>query len=126
MISVTLSIGSNCDNRDQAVKNAIEWLKSILIEGTSSRIYETSCAGKTGKPYTNAVMKGFFNGDAFQLNDIIKNKEHEMGRTPKCRENGDVPIDIDIVICNGTIFKEWDYRQKFFKIGYEELGGAPD
>ena len=123
MISVILSIGSNCGDRKHFVEEAIQWLKTLLIETKHSEIYETPCALKQGKPYINAVMEGYFSGDAFQLNELLKDKEKEMGRTSKCRENGDVPIDIDIVICDRVIFKEWDYRQKFFRIGYEQLGG---
>lgn len=121
MINVTLGVGSNCGDRMKLVEQALEWLKSVLIETKVSSIYETPCAKKVGKPYVNVVVQGFYSGDAFQLNDLLKEKEHEMGRTAECKAKGDVPIDIDIVICDGTIYKPWDYRQKFFRIGYEEI-----
>ena len=121
MISVVIGIGSNCGDRNQSVSRSIAWLETLLMQTKCSRIYETPCALKIGKPYMNAVVKGYFNGDAFQLNDLLKEKEHERGRNAECREKGDVPVDMDIVICDNQIYKPWDFRQKFFRIGYEEI-----
>lgn len=121
MISVVISIGSNCGDRKALVSEAIKWLCSILIQTEVSEIYETPCAKESGKPYMNAVIKGFFQGDGFQLEDLLKEKEHQMGRTSECRDRGDVPIDLDIVIMDGEIVKNWDYRQKFFTLGYNQI-----
>lgn len=123
MISVTIGIGSNCGDRQSSVKHAVDWLKSILMQTKCSEIYETPCALKIGKPYLNAVITGFYSGDGFQLEDLLKDKEREMGRNNRSRLSGVVPIDMDIVICDGEILKEWDYRQKFFQIGYKAIGG---
>ena len=121
MVSVVISIGSNCGDREALVRETIEWLKTLLIQIQHSSIYETPCAKSCGKPYMNSVVKGFYQGDGIELEDLLKEKEHEMGRTSSCREKGEVPIDIDIVILNGDIAKAWDYRQKFFQLGYSQL-----
>lgn len=122
MISVVLSIGSNCGDRRHNVEKAIEWLKSQLIEVKVSDIYETPCALKNEMPsYLNAVVKGVYQGIGYDLEEALKDKEREMGRNSECRAKGEVPIDIDIVICDGEIWREWDYRQKFFTIGYSQI-----
>ena len=121
MVSVVLSLGSNCGNRQSQIEGALDWLKETLMQTEASSIYETPCAMKAGRPYLNAVVKGFFSGTGEELEDLLKEKEKEMGRTSKCRERGDVPIDIDIVVMNGGIVREWDFRQKFFQQGYSEL-----
>lgn len=121
MIKVVIGIGSNCGDRKAKVEEGLEWLKSQLMQTKSSTIYETPCALKAGKPYMNSVIFGYFSGDAFQLENLLKEKEESMGRDSECRKRGDVPIDMDIVICDNEIYKEWDYRQKFFRIGYEML-----
>ena len=121
MVSVVISIGSNYGDRESNMKIALTWLEKELMQVKSSRIYETPCALKAGKPYLNAVISGFYQGDGFQLENLLKEKEREMGRNFQCREKGDVPIDIDLVICDRVIKKEWDFRQKFFQIGYKEL-----
>ena len=124
MVAVVISIGSNCGKREELVKEAIEWLKSILFQFSESEVYETPCAKLSGKPYMNAVVEGFYQGDGINLEDLIKEKEHNMGRTAECRQRGDVPIDMDIVIMNGDIVKPWDYRQRFFQLGFSQLQNA--
>ena len=121
MVSLVLSIGSNCGDRKALVSEAITWLRSVLIQVDCSDIYETPCAKAMGNPYMNAVLKGFYQGDGYEIEGLLKDKEREMGRTAQCREKGDVPIDIDIVILDGDITKPWDYRQKFFQIGFSQI-----
>lgn len=121
MISVVISIGSNCGERKENVARAIDWLNTFLIEMKSSEIYETPCALKAGKPYINAVVKGFYEGVGYDLEDLLKEKEKEMGRNRECRERGDVPVDMDIVIMNNEVVKTWDYNQKFFKTGFSQI-----
>ncbi|MCH5230049.1 MAG: 2-amino-4-hydroxy-6-hydroxymethyldihydropteridine diphosphokinase [Muribaculaceae bacterium] len=121
MVSVVIGIGSNFGNRKENVEKAMIWLQSILIETKCSAVYETPCASNSGKNYMNAVISGVYQGTGFELEDILKEKEKEMGRNHLRREAGEVPIDLDIVICDGEILKKWDYRQKFFRIGYLQL-----
>ena len=121
MINVVISIGANCGNRREAVGEAIRNLREILQEFRCSEIYETPCAGREGRPYVNAVVSGMFNAGKEQLEKILKAYETDYGRDAACRERGDVPIDIDIVMVNGEILKAWDFRQKFFQIGFRQL-----
>lgn len=121
MVSVTICIGSNCGDRKNYVLNAVEWLKEILIQTKSSSVYETPCALKSDKNYYNAVVTGYYQSIGEDLDMILKDKEREMGRDSQCRHLGLVPIDMDIVILNGEIVKPWDYKQKFFKIGYSQI-----
>lgn len=125
MVKIVVSIGSNCGDRKALVEEAIAWLKTLLIQTKCSGIYETPCAKNTGTPYMNAVISGYYQGEGIDVKDtleeILKDKEYKMGRTTRCREAGEVPIDMDIVLLNGDIIKAWDYRQKFFQIGYQEI-----
>ena len=121
MVSVVISIGSNCEDKKAKVEEALIWLKSLLIQPKSSEIYETPCALKIGNCYMNAVISGFYQGDGMQLEEILKEKEKEMGRNEAARKKGEVLIDLDIVILNNEIVKNWDYRQTFFQIGYRDI-----
>lgn len=120
-MEVVLGLGSNYGERRKNIISIISWLEGILLNMKKSRIYETPCALKSGRPYMNAVVLGDYTGTIVDLNQILKEKEIEFGRDDEGRSRGDVPIDIDIVIANGDIIKEWDYRQKFFQIGYQEI-----
>ena len=121
MLSVVISVGSNCGDRKANVKRGLEWLKSILMQTKCSGIYETPCALKSGLSYMNAVISGYYEGPGYDLDDRLKLKERELGRTAQCRERGEVPIDLDIVMENNEVVKDWDFRQKFFQIGYREI-----
>ena len=120
-MNVVIGVGANCGDRKVAVENALCWLHSQLRESEASAIYETPCARKTGKEYMNAVIAGVYPGLLEQLQDSLKEYEEKMGRTSECRERGEVPMDLDIVICDNSVVKEWDFRQRFFIIGYEEI-----
>ena len=121
MVKVVIGVGSNCGDRRKSVSEAINWLKTLLIQVKVSDIYETPCARKTGKPYMNAVLSGVYQGIGYDLEDILKEKEIKMGRTSECRDKGDVPVDLDIVIMDNDIIRQWDFRQKFFQIGYTQI-----
>lgn len=122
MPSFVISLGSNCGDRKANINKAIELIRKDLIPDLKvSEIYETPCVGKAGNPYMNAVAKGNYSFPEEILSRHLKSIETQMGRNKECRLKGDVPIDIDIVMKNSLILKDWDYRQRFFKIGYEDL-----
>ena len=118
---IVISVGANCGDRKGEVSAAIHWLGSLMQEQKTSRIYETPCVGDDVRPYLNAVISGIYEGDISSLETNLKNYEVMVGRDLECRERGDVPVDIDLVICDGKILKPWDFKQKFFRIGFEEV-----
>ena len=121
MIEVVLGLGANCGDREKSLSDTLRWLGSFLCRFRHSAIYETPCMGKEGAPYMNSVASGIYSGSLSSFSEILKERERISGRDEACRQKGDVPIDIDIVICDGKVLKEWDFRQKFFRTGYEEL-----
>ncbi len=56
-----------------------------------------------------------------ELNSAFKAYERACGRDEECRSKGLVPIDLDIVMWNGDVVREKDYKQQFFKIGWEQI-----
>lgn len=123
MVSLVLSVGSNTGDRRNSVTSAVEWLKKILIDFNCSDIYETPCVKMTGSHYMNCVVRGKFHGELSLLDNKIKDYEKAMGRDEISRSQNLVPIDIDIVIAEGEILREWDYNQKFFQQGFMKLKG---
>lgn len=117
--SVVVCIGSNvnCQN----VRSAIAWLKHTLYFTDCSSIYSTPPVNEPGMPYDNAVVIGHTELSIDQLNNLFKDYELDEGRTPESRKLGIVPIDIDIVIYDNRVIREWDFRQNFFQIGFSEL-----
>lgn len=119
MTELVLSLGSNCSHEN--VEKAIEWLASQLNEISCSGLYETPPAKGKGDNYVNAVIMANTSLQLEELNRSFKEYERRVGRDDDCRRTDCVPIDIDIVIYEGKVVREWDYRQDFFKIGYRML-----
>lgn len=120
-VEVVICIGSNCGDKYQNVHKGIKWINSIFSTLHASTIYATpDCKGGPRK-YMNAVAIGNTDIELQQLEIMCKNFEKEMGRDKKAREAGDVPLDIDIVVYNGKIVRETDYKREFFKIGFDQL-----
>ena len=122
MNKVVLSLGSNCGEREKSVRQAIGWLSRVLGDARCSTIYETPEMYGKGAPYMNAVMIAESRYDYAELNCCLKQYELRCGRDEACRQRGDVPIDIDLVIWNNAVVRTIDYSARFFRIGYEELG----
>ena len=121
MMRVILSLGSNHGERSEQLEKAIDWLGGILYNINVSKIYETPCALKQGLPYLNCVVGCEADIPIENLDHLLKEYENQNGRTKECRESGKVPIDIDIVMADNKVLKEWDFRQNFFKIGYLDI-----
>lgn len=107
------------------MEKAVKWLSSILSDFEVSPFYRTLPVNGGSKDYINAVARGYTDMCQDAFNERIKRFEILSGRDDTCRERGLVPIDIDIVICNGEVVREWDFRQKFFQKGFLELPGSP-
>lgn len=126
MIKVLLSIGSNYGEREQNVSLAAKNLSKILFFFKESPVYETEGAGlKSGMTrYYNCVVEGYFPRTLEELETLLKRMEKEAGRDATRRERGEVPLDIDIVVADSVILKEWDFKQQFFQYGYSFIQNA--
>lgn len=114
-------IGSNCGDREANVVSALDWLSGLLIDFRHSPIYASpDCLGGK-REYLNAVAIGKSDLTPERLNALCKEFEFSQGRDFKAREQGEVPVDVDIVVYDGKVLKERDYASEFFLIGYRQL-----
>lgn len=120
-VEVFLSVGSNCGNRHSQVESGIGWLRDLLLNVKVSSIYSTGDCHGGPRDYYNAVVKGLTSMKIEDLDLMCKVFESNHGRTPDARSQGDVPIDIDVVVFDNEIIRPKDFRQKFFQIGYRQL-----
>lgn len=114
-------IGSDCGNREEAVKEALGWLSRNLDYFECSSVYETPPVGHCGSNYMNAVAVGRSSISLEEMDSLCKDYEVEHGRDDEARMAKRVPIDIDIVMADRKILREKDYKCGFFKIGYRQL-----
>jgi len=92
-----------------------------MSECEASDIYETPEIHGRGEPYMNAVLSGRTGMELETLERLTKEYETGAGRDAAARNAGRVPIDIDIVIWDGTVVRPKDYSQSFFRICYKSV-----
>lgn len=117
----TIGLGSNSDDREQQINQAIEHITSYLSKSTVSSIYETEAVNGKDAPYLNAVIHGISPVGSAALNKYLKDWELSHGRTPESHDDGVVTIDLDLVIFDSHILRQKDFERHYFNIGYREL-----
>lgn len=122
MNRVVISLGSNVEDRMARVAAAMTWIQSILRSSACSGIYETDDFHPTGRKYCNAVVAGYIDMTADEIETMTLRYERDSGRDDSARLRGDVPIDIDLVICNGRVLRANDMEREYFLKGYLEIG----
>lgn len=121
---VAVSLGSNFGDRSGNVARALDWLSGQMIDCRCSHIYETAEVSGLGSPYMNAVLLGRTSSDRDSLVAATKDYELVNGRTPESRGRGEVAIDIDIVVWDGSVERPVDFSREFFRIGYRAVRGV--
>ena len=116
-----LSIGSNVGNREKQISDAIRHLESLAAIVKRSPVYESRDSNGSGKKYLNSVVEVNTEMTEKDMNQRLKEYELMMGRTNESRERGEVPIDLDIVVCNGDVVRLKDYQSSYFKYGLERM-----
>ena len=100
---VVVSLGTNDPPRCRRILEAIAAMRGLLLDCRVSDIYETPEIHGYGDPYMNAVLSGRTRMDQTELERFSKQYEVKAGRDALARKEGRVPIDIDIVIWDGTV-----------------------
>lgn len=119
------SIGSNCGDRQSRVANGLEWLSLRLSECRYSSIYATPDCHGGQREYLNAVAIGKTAMSPSELQSQCKEYELSQGRDALARANGDVPVDIDLVVYGGEVLREKDFQREFFLEGYRIIKDKP-
>lgn len=119
--SCTIGLGSNSEDREQQINQAIEHITTYLNKSVVSSIYETEAVNGKDAPYLNAVIYGISPVGSVALNKFLKEWELSHGRTPESHADGVVTIDLDLVIFDSRILRPKDFERHYFNIGYREL-----
>lgn len=121
MHRVYIGLGSNTPDATKQMSDAIDWLMTQFDEVASSDVYSTPPLSGIGPDYLNAVATGLTAMSNDQLNLLLKDYERQAGRTPQSKISGQVPIDLDIVVWDGTVMREKDFSYDFFQRGYRQV-----
>lgn len=121
MNQLVLSIGSNSRDREWQIRHCIEWLRHTLSNVRVSTIYNSVAVNNRDADYLNAVMIAKTKKNFDDISALMKQYEMVCGRTPASKFQGEIPIDIDIVLWNDDVLRQRDFAQQYFQRGWQEL-----
>lgn len=116
-----LSLGSNTEDRERRVRDALKWLQTTFTVTGFSEVYPTEPVGKAHSPYHNAVASIESSLTEEELDKVLKRYETSQGRDREARDAGKVPVDLDIVLKDDEVLRPWEFSQQFFIKGYKQL-----
>ena len=121
MNTLVLSIGSNSRDRAWQMRHCIAWLNHILSSVKVSSVYKSVAVNNRDTDYLNAVMIASTKKGLEDISALMKQYETVCGRTPASKLQGEIPIDIDIVLWNNDVIRQRDFAQQYFQRGWQEL-----
>ncbi len=117
----TIGLGSNTEDREFQITQAIEHLCGYFHRCAVSSVYESEAFNGVDKPYYNAVLHGYTNHSYEDVIKFLKAWEEECGRTQLQNMEGNIVIDLDLVIWDSRIKRPRDFERHDFNKGYREL-----
>lgn len=119
--TAVISLGSNLPCGAAIVADAAERLQSVATIDCRSGIF--SCPDDTGKgpDYSNEVMQLSTDLGEEGLRQFARGLEAAAGRTPESKRLGIMPLDVDLVIWDGTVLCPYDFSRPYFQHGYRSI-----
>lgn len=113
-----LSIGTTVIGSEEVIRSQIETEFGCI---QFSRFYITDdVSGNSSKKYLNSVARVESPLCVDDMVALTKEIEKKVGRD-KTSEDIEVVLDIDVVVKDGAVLREKDYKRSYFQIGYKEL-----
>jgi 2-amino-4-hydroxy-6-hydroxymethyldihydropteridine diphosphokinase len=119
-----ICIGSNAPDAMNRVENCIASLSAFLKVEASSSPYATTPAPPApadGPDYANATISITTDLSIHNLTALLKETEKELGRIRGAESAGQVAIDIDVVIYDGTVCRHSEFAADYFQKGYQKI-----
>lgn len=114
---VIVCIGSNADDRVRRVDEAEDFLQDLFNGDCafSPMLDSNDASGRTDRRYVNSLCLANYDGDYDGLNLLLKEYENERrGR----HGDGEVEIDLDIVLFDGQVKRPGTYMSPYFQYLY--------
>ncbi len=124
MVDVIIGLGANTADSEAQLARVCNFLKQKFLGARFSTIYTTPAeGGSEGVPdYCNAVAILSVDCTFDELNAMFKRMEIDAGRTPESKQQGLIPLDIDIVVWGDKIVRPRDFSRRYMRIGLHQLG----
>ncbi len=100
-----ISVGSNID-KDTHIPSSLNSLKKLFGKIICSSLYETGAVGFEGEDFHNLIVQFDSPLNAGEIAALLKQIEHEHGRTRDDRKYAARTLDLDLILHGDLILKE--------------------
>ena len=117
MHRVLISLASN-HRRQQHLQQAREALRQVLQREAYTPVVGTPAVGASAtqaNPYLNQLVVAYTTLPATELCQRLKQIETQLGRTPEMRQEGIVPIDLDLLLYDQERHHLSDWQRPYTK-----------
>ncbi|WP_456087398.1 2-amino-4-hydroxy-6-hydroxymethyldihydropteridine diphosphokinase [Parabacteroides sp.] len=118
---VILCLGSNTDC-EANLKSADELLLAYFGSVRFSEAAYTKPVGLPGSGlFLNQVAIAGTDVPLEGVRQALKGMEKKLGRMPDSKRKGEIPIDIDLLLWNGTILKPADWEKEYVQLLFRSV-----
>lgn len=118
---IFLGLGSNRD-KEKNMARAADYLRDRFLSLRCSPAVSTPPVGCPGaEPFLNQVAVAYTPFGPDEVRHILKQIESALHRTPADKQNGTIPIDIDLLQWNDRVLKPGDWERPYIVDGVRSL-----
>lgn len=121
MNTAILCLGSNTEDRDIILRDAVAALTEFAEAVSCSEVYDGPSHNGIGRDYLNTVVVVRTTKEISEVDAIGKELETRAGRTPESKTTGVMPLDIDLVVWNDQVLRPYDFSRPHFTRGLIQL-----
>lgn len=121
MAEYVVCIGSNTLSEEDFIGVLSPLSRCADIKASSSVSISPDVSSRSQLPYRNMVVRCVTSLPHEELRAFFSGIENDYGRTPLSKSSGIMPLDIDIVVADGIVISPDDFRQPYFRKGWEEI-----
>ncbi|WP_308550373.1 2-amino-4-hydroxy-6-hydroxymethyldihydropteridine diphosphokinase [uncultured Parabacteroides sp.] len=119
--NVILCLGSNTDC-EANLKSAVGLLRGYFGTIRFSEAAYTEPVGLPGSGlFLNQVAVAGTEASQEEVERALKDMEKRLGRMPDSKQKGQIPIDIDLLLWNGTILKPADWEKEYVQLLFRSV-----
>lgn len=119
--NVILCLGSNTDC-EANLKSAASLLRAYFGSIRFSEAIYTEPIGLSDSGlFLNQVAVAGTNASLEEVRRAVKAMEKRLGRMSDSKQKGKIPIDIDLLLWNGTILKPADWEKEYVQLLFRSV-----
>ena len=119
--NVILCLGSNTDC-EANLKSAVSLLRAYFGSIRFSEAIYTEPIGLSDSGlFLNQVAVAGTNASLEEVRRAVKAMEKRLGRMSDSKQKGKIPIDIDLLLWNGTILKPADWEKEYVQLLFQSV-----